>query len=91
MLLPPAPDAPLKLVQCGYKKGCETRACTCKAHGIASSELWHCKDCMNGEIEEEISDEEEGDSEEDDIEAISESDEQDNDRESSDKELDSIR
>ena len=91
MLLPPAPDAALELAQCGCKKDCKTRICTCKAHGVACSELCHCKDCTNGEIEGEISDEEEGNSDEDEIEANSESDEQDNDRESSNEELDSIR
>ena len=47
MLLPPAPDAALKLIQCGCKKGCKTRACSCKAHGIRCSDLCNCNDCTN--------------------------------------------
>ena len=30
MLLPPAPDNGLNLINCSSKKGCKTNACTCK-------------------------------------------------------------
>ena len=34
MLLPPAPDNVLNLINCFCKKGCKTNACTCKLNGL---------------------------------------------------------
>ena len=44
MLLPPAPDNVLNLINCSCKKGCKTNACTCKLNGLQCTELCHCTD-----------------------------------------------
>ena len=39
MLLPPAPDNVLNLINCSCKKRCKMNACTCKLNGLQCTEL----------------------------------------------------
>ena len=56
MLLPPATDNVLNLINCSCKKGCKTNAYICKLNGLQCTELCQCTDeCENGKsMEEEI-------------------------------------
>ena len=54
MLLPPALDNMLNLINCSCKKGCKTNACTFKLNGLQCTELCQCTDeCENGQSIEE--------------------------------------
>ena len=56
MLLPPAPDNVLNLINCSSKKRCKTNAYTCKLNDFQCTELCQCtEECENGKsMEEEI-------------------------------------
>ena len=60
MLLPPAPPQILEQISCGCKKGCKTRSCSCRAHGISCTEFCRCKGCTNAANEDHI-EQDEGD------------------------------
>ena len=54
MLLPPATDNVLNLINCSCKKGCKTNAYICKLNGLQCTELCQCTDeCENGKSMEE--------------------------------------
>ena len=56
LLVPPAPDNVLNLINCSCEKEYKTNACTCKLNGLECTELCQCTDkCENGKsVEEEI-------------------------------------
>lgn len=39
---PPAPDVVMNVVRCQCKKGCKTKACTCKKNSASCSEFCGC-------------------------------------------------
>ena len=52
LLLPPAPDYVLNLINCACKTGCKTKRCACKADGLKCMQLCQCSElCENGNSE----------------------------------------
>lgn len=51
MIRPPAPEGVLQLISCNCKKSkCKTRICICKSHSLNCTDLCHCVDCDNIDV-----------------------------------------